>query len=205
MARLTNIQHRRDTAANWTSVNPTLDSGELGFETDTFKFKIGNGSTAWNSLAYQNTTGAQGTVGTQGATGSQGTTGTQGITGLQGIQGQSIQGIQGTTGASGLTTSSTTISANTATTVDTLALSSFTTAKYVVSIKQGSKIRSSEVIVQTDGTSVDYTEYVIVETGGIMTGIDVAGIVSSSNMVLNITITDASSTNATVKIQKVLL
>ena len=43
---------RRDTAANWTSANPTLASGELGGETDTGKLKLGNGSTAWNSLAY---------------------------------------------------------------------------------------------------------------------------------------------------------
>jgi hypothetical protein len=44
---------RRDTAANWTSSNPTLAAGELGGETDTGKLKLGNGSTAWNSLAYQ--------------------------------------------------------------------------------------------------------------------------------------------------------
>jgi hypothetical protein len=43
---------RRDTAANWTSGNPVLASGELGYETNTGKFKIGNGSTAWNSLSY---------------------------------------------------------------------------------------------------------------------------------------------------------
>lgn len=46
------IQLRNDTASNWTSANPTLLSGEIGIETDTLKFKIGNGSTAWNSLAY---------------------------------------------------------------------------------------------------------------------------------------------------------
>jgi hypothetical protein len=46
------IQFRRDTAANWTSANPTLSQGELGFETDTNKFKLGTGSTAWNSLDY---------------------------------------------------------------------------------------------------------------------------------------------------------
>lgn len=44
---------RRDTAANWTAANPTLAAGELGGETDTGKTKLGNGSTAWNSLAYQ--------------------------------------------------------------------------------------------------------------------------------------------------------
>lgn len=46
------IQIRRDTAANWTSVNPTLAQGEMGFETDTKKLKFGDGSTAWNSLLY---------------------------------------------------------------------------------------------------------------------------------------------------------
>lgn len=46
------IQFRRDTAANWTSENPTLAAGELGYETDTGNIKIGDGSTAWTSLAY---------------------------------------------------------------------------------------------------------------------------------------------------------
>ena len=52
MAVQTKILHRRDTAANWTSTNPTLAAGELGFETDTLKFKIGNGSSAWTALTY---------------------------------------------------------------------------------------------------------------------------------------------------------
>lgn len=46
------MQQRRDTAANWTSSNPTLAAGELGLETDTGKMKIGTGSTAWASLGY---------------------------------------------------------------------------------------------------------------------------------------------------------
>jgi hypothetical protein len=52
MPVVTQIQIRRGTAAQWTSTNPTLASGEQGFETDTGKMKIGNGATAWNSLAY---------------------------------------------------------------------------------------------------------------------------------------------------------
>ena len=48
------IQLKRTTASAWTSLNPTLDNGEFGYETDTAKFKIGNGSTAWTSLAYAN-------------------------------------------------------------------------------------------------------------------------------------------------------
>ena len=46
------IQVRRDTAANWTAANPTLLRGEIAFEYDTKKVKIGDGSTAWVSLAY---------------------------------------------------------------------------------------------------------------------------------------------------------
>lgn len=54
---LTRIQNRRGTAAQWTAGNPTLAPGEIGFETDTGKFKIGNGNTVWNSLGYyQNST-----------------------------------------------------------------------------------------------------------------------------------------------------
>jgi len=53
------IKLRRDTAANWTQVNPTLASGEPGLETDTRKIKYGDGSTAWNSLNYS---GASGTA-----------------------------------------------------------------------------------------------------------------------------------------------
>jgi hypothetical protein len=53
MSVVTQIQVRRGTASQWTSANPTLASGEWGFETDTLKVKIGNGATAWTSLAYQ--------------------------------------------------------------------------------------------------------------------------------------------------------
>ena len=54
MAVQTQIQARRGTAATWTSTNPTLAAGETGYETDTGKFKIGTGSTAWASLGYFN-------------------------------------------------------------------------------------------------------------------------------------------------------
>lgn len=44
------IQFRRGTAAEWTAANRVLLEGEVGYETDTQKFKIGDGSTAWNAL-----------------------------------------------------------------------------------------------------------------------------------------------------------
>lgn len=46
------IQIRRDTAAAWTSANSTLATGEIGFETDTGRLKIGRSSTNWTALAY---------------------------------------------------------------------------------------------------------------------------------------------------------
>ena len=43
---------RRGTATQWANANPTLGSGEIGFETDTGQFKIGDNSTAWDDLPY---------------------------------------------------------------------------------------------------------------------------------------------------------
>jgi hypothetical protein len=48
----TRMQQRRGTAAQWTAANPTLAAGEIGFETDTNKFKMGNGSSNWVALTY---------------------------------------------------------------------------------------------------------------------------------------------------------
>ena len=45
-------KQRRDTAANWTTANPTLLAGEIGIESDTGEWKVGDGATAWTSLAY---------------------------------------------------------------------------------------------------------------------------------------------------------
>lgn len=46
------MQLRRGTAARWTEVNPVLDAGQPGFESDTHRLKIGDGSTDWNALPY---------------------------------------------------------------------------------------------------------------------------------------------------------
>ena len=52
MSNTTTIQLRRGTAAQATADNPTLAAGEVGFETDTGKLKIGDGSTPWTALPY---------------------------------------------------------------------------------------------------------------------------------------------------------
>jgi hypothetical protein len=104
-----------------------------------------------------------------------------------------------------ITTGTATITANTATTIDTNALSGFTSVEYMVSLKQGSKIRTSKVVLQTDGTSVDMTEFAITETGGTMSGVVVSATTSAGNALLQVTVTDASTTNVTVKFSEVKL
>lgn len=51
---MSTYQFRKGSSGAWTSANPVLASGEPGFETNTGKFKIGDGVTAWNSLSYFN-------------------------------------------------------------------------------------------------------------------------------------------------------
>ncbi len=46
------MQQRRGTASQWVAADTVLTAGELGYETDTGQFKIGDGTTAWTSLAY---------------------------------------------------------------------------------------------------------------------------------------------------------
>jgi hypothetical protein len=48
----TRMQQRRGTAAQWTAANPILSAGEIGFESDSGQFKIGDGTTAWVNLTY---------------------------------------------------------------------------------------------------------------------------------------------------------
>jgi hypothetical protein len=50
------VQLRRGTTTQWSTANPTLAAGELGVDTTLTKFKVGNGSTAWNSLGYSTIT-----------------------------------------------------------------------------------------------------------------------------------------------------
>lgn len=95
------VQFRRGTAAEWSAANPVLAQGEAGYEHDTGKFKIGNGTLAWSSLSYSS--GVQGPTGPQGITGPTGPVSTQpstvtGPTGATGPQGTSIN-IRGTVAA----------------------------------------------------------------------------------------------------------
>jgi hypothetical protein len=57
MPVLTLIQNRRGLAAAWTAANSILAVGEIGYESDTRRHKLGDGVTSWNSLPYTDSTG----------------------------------------------------------------------------------------------------------------------------------------------------
>ena len=48
----TRMQQRRGTSTQWTNANPVLAAGEIGFEINTNKFKIGDGVKTWDLLEY---------------------------------------------------------------------------------------------------------------------------------------------------------
>lgn len=50
---MTHIEQRYGPAAEWALVNPVLNIGEAGHESDTGKWKVGDGVTAWNDLIYK--------------------------------------------------------------------------------------------------------------------------------------------------------
>ena len=70
------IQFRRGTASEWETVNPILALAEMGIETDTNLFKIGNGALQWNDLDYG---GIQGYTGSTGYAGSIGNVAVQNV------------------------------------------------------------------------------------------------------------------------------
>lgn len=84
------IQFRRGKAAFWTDENPVLRSGEPGYETNTGKFKMGDGVTHWVDLQYSSSgdagVGPAGPKGDPGVPGPEGLPGEPGAAGLRGNQ-----------------------------------------------------------------------------------------------------------------------
>jgi len=108
-------------------------------------------------------------------------------------------------GTGELNTSTQAITINTVTTVDTFALATYRTAKYLVQVTQGSKYTSSEVLLMHDGTVSYLSEYAVIELGASRIPLTIATAVSGSDVTLTATITDAAATNATVKVARTLI
>jgi hypothetical protein len=103
-------------------------------------------------------------------------------------------------GASAPTTTS--VTANTATTIDSYAISVNRSAEFLVQITQGSNYYTSKVVAMHNGTTAYITEFAILEPTAGTIPVTISGTISSGNLLLQATITNASSTNATVKVLK---
>lgn len=105
-----------------------------------------------------------------------------------------------------VTSASATVSANnTATTIDTFAVASFTAAEYTVRAKQGTKMTTQKILVMWDGTDVSLSEYSIMDaaTGAAnatFTATESAGVVS-----LTASSPDAASTNVVIKAVRIAI
>jgi hypothetical protein len=84
-------------------------------------------------------------------------------------------------------------------------LTTFLTVEYTVSIWQNSKYRSSKLLVQSNRSNVNFTEFAIVEMGGTINGPLLSVNAIGNNSVLSITMSDAIAYNATVKIVKTII
>jgi hypothetical protein len=108
-------------------------------------------------------------------------------------------------GTGELNTSTQLVTVNTVTTVDSFDKTVYRTAKYLVQVTQGSKYTTSEVLLVHDGTDSYLSEYAVIELGGTVIPLTVSTSISASNVLLRVTITDAASTNATVKVARTLI
>jgi hypothetical protein len=108
-------------------------------------------------------------------------------------------------GTGELNTSTQVVNVNTVTTVDSFAKATYRSAKYLVQVTQGTKYTTSEVLLAHDGTDSYMSEYAVIELGGSRIPMVVSTSISGSNVLLKVTITDAASTNATVKVARTLI
>lgn len=98
---------------------------------------------------------------------------------------------------------------NNETIVDEWLLSESTTVEYILQITQGSKFRSSRLMLITNQSLVNYTEYAIMEIGDLISGLSINASTESSIDgdlgKLTIQISDALTNNAQVKLLKTII
>ena len=126
----TKIQIRRDTSSNWSTNNPVLSAGEFGYETNTSKLKVGNGTDTWNNLDYISASTLEL------------------VSELEdfGVKSNNLEN-----NIPGIEVS---------TIIDTASTSSWRTLKYLIQCMYGStEVHSTEIIVTNDNTNVLLSQY----------------------------------------------
>jgi hypothetical protein len=99
-----------------------------------------------------------------------------------------------------ITSSTVTVTTNdTPTTIDAFAVSTFTTAEYIIQAKQGTKMTSTKILVMWDGTNAYISEYAIVDSSAGAANVDFSASESSGTLSVTASSPDAASTNVVIK------
>lgn len=88
------------------------------------------------------------------------------------------------------------------TVIDTWTLGSIRTIEYTVEILQGTKQYCSKFLIMSNASLVNYTNYGILTIGDDISGLSVTAVSDSGQGKLIVSISDASATNASVKVLK---
>jgi hypothetical protein len=175
----------------------TLDTNTyLTAESDTLQSVTTRGSTTSAATSFTNTTQS-----TSSATGAVVVSGGLGvaktITTKEGValHNSSDAKISDSSGVSA------TVATTTITDLDTWAIATYRSARYLVQITQGSNYQTSEVLVLHNGTTTTMTEYAVLETNGPLATL--TSDINSGNARLRVTM--ATSTSATIKIHRTLI
>lgn len=115
---------------------------------------------------------------------------------------------QNTTGSAGsingtnsaATDKAVTITTNsTPTTIDSFAVATYTTAEYLIQMKQGTKMTSTKVLITWDGTDVHVNEYAITDATAGAANATITATVATGTCTLSASSSDAATTNVVIK------
>lgn len=109
------------------------------------------------------------------------------------------------TGASYPVINTVSITTNSATTIYSFAKADTRSAELLIQVTQGSKYTVSKILLIHDGTTATLAEYGVIELGTTRIPLNISTTVSGANVLVQATVTDASSTTATVKVTPTLL
>lgn len=94
------------------------------------------------------------------------------------------------------------VTTNNATTIDSWELGTLRTIEYIVEITQGTKQHCEKLLIMSNASLVNYTKYGILSIGDDISGLSITAVPDSGQGKLIITISDATATNASVKVLK---
>lgn len=100
---------------------------------------------------------------------------------------------------------STTLSTNSATTIFSFSASEFRSGEFLVQVTQGSKYTISKILLIHDDSIPRITEFGVLELGTPRIPLYISATISSGNVLLQATITDAATTSADVRVTKNLI